>query len=61
MFKILQNLYMIKRLMGAVLVDWFSSWLAEQGVRGSNPGLTTSIGWFPASKSGYDWKIVKAT
>ena len=44
------------------VVEWLSSWLVEQKVGGSNPGLTTSI-----SEIGYqllpscdDSKIVKA-
>ena len=28
---------------GAAVVEWLSSWLREQSVRGFNPGLATSI------------------
>ena len=36
---------------GAAVVEWLSSWLAEQEDRGSIPGLATWIfrDWFPAS------------
>ena len=49
---------------GAVVAEWLSSWLAEQEVRGSIPGLATWIfrDWLsPASKSRYGWKIAKST
>ena len=44
---------------GAAVADWVSSWLAEQGDRGSIPGLATWIfrDWLsPASKSRYGWR-----
>ena len=47
-----------------MVVEWLSSWLAEQEDRGSIPGLATWIfrDWFsPASKSRYGWKIAKST
>ena len=46
------------------MVEWLSSWLAEQEDRGSIPGLATWIfrDWLsPASKSRYGWKIAKST
>ena len=49
---------------GAAVVEWLSSWLAEQEDRGSIPGLATWIfrDWLsPASKSRYGWKIAKST
>ena len=49
---------------GAAVAEWLSSWLAEQEVRGSIPGLATWIfrDWLsPASKSRYGWKIAKST
>ena len=49
---------------GAAVAEWLSSWLAEQGDRGSIPGLATWIfrDWLsPASKSRYGWKIAKST
>ena len=51
-------------LQGAAVVEWLSSWLAEQVDRGSIPGLATWIfrDWLsPASKSRYGWKIAKST
>ena len=51
-------------LLGAVVGEWLSSWLAEQEDRGSIPGLATWIfrDWLsPASKSRYGWKIAKST
>ena len=41
---------------GAAVVEWLSSWIAEQEDRGSIPGLATRIfrDWLsPASKSRY--------
>ena len=49
---------------GAAVVEWLSSWLAEQEDRGSIPGLAIWIfrDWLsPASKSRYGWKIAKST
>ena len=51
-------------IVGAAVVEWLSSWLAEQEDRGSIPGLATWIfrDWLsPASKSRYGWKIAKST
>ena len=46
----------------AAVVEWFSSWLAEQEDRGSIPGLATWIfRVFPACKLRYGWKIAKST
>ena len=53
-----------KVISGAVVVEWLSSWLAEQEDRGSIPGLATWVfrDWLsPASKSRYGWKIAKST
>ena len=50
--------------MGAAVAEWLSSWLAEQEVRGSIPGLAIWIfrDWLSsASKSRYGWKIAKST
>ena len=50
--------------LGAAVAEWLSSWLAEQKVRGSIPGLATWIfrDWLsPAFKSRYGWKIAKST
>ena len=41
------------------MVQWLSSWLAEQEFRGSIPGLAATIS--TASKSRYGYKIAKAT
>ena len=48
---------------GAAVVDWFSAWLAEQGVQGSSPDFDTWISeiWYILLSSRIDWKIVKAT
>ena len=51
-------------VVGAAVVVWLSSWLAEQEDRGSIPGLATWIfrDWLsPASMSRYGWKIAKST
>ena len=51
-----------KRRLRAAVVEWLSSWLAEQEVRGSIPGLATWIFryWLsPASKSRYGWNTAK--
>ena len=42
---------LIKILLGAAVVE-FISWLAEQGVQGSNPGLVTGI-----SEVGYPFQV----
>ena len=47
---------MLVYVLGAAVVEWLSSWLAEQGYRGSIPGLANWIfrDWLsPASKSRY--------
>ena len=41
---ITEHMYVFKKkFKGAAVVEWLSSWLAEQEVRGSIPGLTTWI------------------
>ena len=48
----------------ALVVEWLSSWILEQGVRVQarvSPLGFQRLVMSPASKSQYDWKIVKAT
>ena len=58
------SIVLSQSVLGAVVAEWLSSWLAEQEDRGSIPGLATWIfrDWLsPASKSRYGWKIAKST